>query len=77
MQAATLMSPDPIQKGDYLEHAVYMWTERNITLESDGKQYGLAPLYKLIALTTHMVGRASEHFYIWGAIYSHEEDTKQ
>ena len=68
------MSPDPIKKESALEHAVDKWTESNRKLESHGNQFGLAPLYKVIALKQMMVGRAKEHFDLWEADHKHEAD---
>ena len=62
MQAVKLINPDPINKEAYLENAVDKWTESNRKLEYHGSQFGLAPLYKVIALNKLMVGRAKEHF---------------
>ena len=67
MQAAKLMNPEPVKKEADLEHAVDKWAECNIKLESHGNQFGLAPLYKVIALKKLMVGRAKEHFDLWEA----------
>ena len=49
------MNPDPIKKEDDLENAVDKWVESNRKLESHGSQFGLAPLYKVIALKKFMV----------------------
>ena len=74
MQAAKLMNPDPIKKESELEHAVDKWSESNRKLESHGSQFGLAPLYKVIALKKLMVGRAKEHFDLWEAEHKQEPD---
>ena len=74
MQAAKLMNPDPIKKESDLENAVDKWTESNRKLESHGNQFGLALLYKVIALKKLMVGRAKEHFDLWEADHKHEAD---
>ena len=39
-----------------------------------GPQFGLAPLYKVIALKKLMVGRAKEHFDLWEAEHKQEPD---
>ena len=74
MRAAKLMSPDPIKKESDLENAVDKWTESNRKLESHGSQFGLAPLYKVIALKKLMVGRAKEHFDLWEAEHKQDAD---
>ncbi len=57
-----------------LENAVGKWTESNRQLESHGSQFGLAPLYKVIALMKIMVGRAKKHCDLWEADNKHEAD---
>ena len=51
-----------------------MWVERNRKLAPNGKQYGLAPLHKAIALTKIMVGRSKGYFDIWEADHTQDED---
>ena len=74
MQAAKLMNPDPVKREADLENAVDRWADCNRKLEAHGNQFGLAPLYKVIALKKLMVGRAKEHFDIWEAEHKQDAD---
>ena len=50
------------------------WIERHRTLGSHGPPYGLAPLYKVIALNKLMVGRAKEYFHLWQSGHKPDHD---
>ena len=75
-QARMLMQPAaPIREEDLAEH-VQMWQDKMRRLEAHGEEVKLAPVFKINALRTLMVGKSKEYFDLWESDKDHTDPSK-
>ncbi len=56
------MHPAPPKKEEDLAGHVEMWHDKMRRLEAHGDEFKLAPVFKINALRTLMIGKATEYF---------------
>ncbi len=61
-QARRLMHPDPPKGEEEFAEHVEMWQDKMRRLEAHGKEFKLAPVYKIIVLRMLMIGKAKGCF---------------
>ena len=75
-QARMLMAPTaPKREEDLAEH-VEMWQDKMRRLEAHGEEFKLAPVFKINALRTLMVGKSKEYFDLWESDKDHTDPSK-
>ncbi len=65
------MYPAPPKREDELAEHVEMWQDKMRRLESHGKEFKLAPVFKINALRMLMASKAKEYFDLWEAVCLH------
>ena len=75
-QARMLMAPTaPKREEDLAEH-VEMWQDKMRRLEAHGEEFRLAPVFKISALRTLMIGKSMEYFDLWESDKDHTDPSK-
>ena len=71
-----LMYPGPPKREEELAEHVEMWQDKIRRLEAHGEEFKLAPVFKINALRTLMIGKSKEYFDLWEADKDHTDPTK-
>ena len=75
-QARMLMHPAPPKREQELAEHVEMWQDKMRRLEAHGDEFKLAPVFKINALRTLMIGKSKEYFDLWEADKDHTDPSK-
>ena len=75
-QARMLMHPAPPKKEEDLAEHVEMWQDKMRRLEAHGDGFKMAPVIKINALRTLMIGKVKEYFDLWEADKDHIDPGK-
>ncbi len=70
------MHPAPPKREEYLAEHVEMWQDKMRRLEAHGEVFKLAPVFKINALRSLMIGKSKEYFALWEADKDHSDPSK-
>ena len=75
-QARMLMHPAPPRREEDLAEYVEMWQDKMRRLEAHGEEVKFAPVLKISALRTLMIGKSKGYFDLWEADKDHTDPSK-
>ena len=60
----------------YMHSEQEMWQDKMRRLEAHGEEFRLAPVFKINALRTLMIGKSKEYFDLWESDKDHTDPSK-